>query len=117
MGALSNAVAEILSAYEALGLSATSDPRSLNPPGLLLAAPTIRPRFGKNCIDVDWRAYLVAINSGQPGSLDTLSDLVDTVLKARPYAITACYPFDLALPGGGDAVPSYQIEWVSTHPL
>lgn len=117
MTALSDALEAIVARFESAGVPAVTDARNLNPPGVVVALPTLRPRFGKASCDVDATAYVVVVNAGHPGSLAELSEYVGRVLESGIYAFTRAEPYDLTLPGGGDASPAYRLEWSITIPM
>lgn len=117
MTALQSALDGIVARFIGAGVAATTDVRNLNPPGVVVALPTLRPRFGKRVCDIDATAYVVVLNAGHPGQLAELSEYVGRVLESGIYAFTRAEPYDLALPGGGDPSPAYRLEWTVTIPM
>ena len=113
---LANGVAAVVDAFTAAGLTATTDPRDFNPPGVLVRLPVVNPRFGKLCADVEWSAYLVTSNTGPTNHIPDLSALLDDVLTAG-FPVTLATPYDLQLPGGGDPAPAFLITWRETIPI
>lgn len=106
---------EILEAFRAVDfrgapLRAFADENDVDPPCVFLAMPGIEFRYGKNCADLTWTAYLIGPNADASTSGAALSDLVD--------AIVGVFPFDegrdwlLTLPGGGTQTRAYQVTWL-----
>jgi hypothetical protein len=112
---IAGAVQKTLDDFRAAGIRAVSDPRDVNPPCVLLIMPRIEFRFDKGRADLEWSAYLVAGNSGQPSQTDALSALVDDITGLRPFTTGTAY--NLPLPGGGDPVPAYLVTWRDSTPI
>lgn len=110
-----DAVARARADFEAAGVRCVSDPRDVNPPCVLLVMPQIEFQFGKLNADMEWSAYLVAGNSGQPSAAETLGEMLDSIMGVRAFTTGA--PYNLPLPGGGDAVPAYLVQWRERSPI
>lgn len=109
---LATATAEVLQVFVDAGLRAVDDARDINPPCVYLMPPAGELRYGKASADVTWTAYLIVGNAGARAATKALSELVDTVAGIFPFTTFQRSP--LALPGGGDPVPSYELTWKST---
>lgn len=103
---LAGAVLEVVDALTMAGISAVVDQRDLNPPGVLVSAPTItfnRLRGWTATLDL----YAVVPSAGRAQSLAALGPLVDQVTAIWPA--TYGYPVDLPNLDGGDPLPAYRL--------
>jgi hypothetical protein len=95
------------------GVRATIDPRDLNPPCALVAAPVVRWVFASGRLAVDWRLVVVVPSSGAANELKALGELLGRIagiLAGEPVQAT---PADYPDPGGGDPLPAYQLTWTT----
>lgn len=107
-------LAGYLAALQAAGIRAVDDPRDINPPALLVRAPTLHYRFGRGCVGADWTARLVLINSGYRQALETALPLLEAIQDALGGVVVTATPADWELPDGGGPTPGYQLQW-TTH--
>jgi hypothetical protein len=104
VGALTREVVEMLTDA---GIPATADTRDLNPPAVLVGAPSFVPG-GRLAGDVaTFTLWAVVPNAGRLAALDNLGPLVEQVTAV--LACDAATPADLLVPDGGDPLPGYQL--------
>lgn len=108
---LATATAAVLALFTAADLRATDDAREINPPCVYLLPPAGSFRFDRGRADVTWTAYLVTGDAGARAATAALSDLVDKIAGTLP--LTTFTRVALAVPGGGDPLPSYEFTWKS----
>ena len=108
---LATATAEVLQVLIDAGVRAVDDARDINPPCVYLMPPQGSLRFDRGTADVTWTLYLVTGDAGARVATGALSELVDKV--AGTFSFTTFERVALAVPGGGDPLPSYQLTWKS----
>jgi hypothetical protein len=108
---LATATADVLAVFTAAGLRAVDDARDINPPCVFLMPPTGSLRFERGRAEVEWAAYLIVGNAGARPATKALSELIDKIAGQLPITTFELAP--LALPGGGDPMPSYRLSWKS----
>ena len=108
---IATATAEILKALTDAGVRAVDDARDINPPCVYLTPPQGTLRFDKGKADATWTIYLVTGDAGARPATKALSDLLDKLAGRFPF--TTFERVALAVPGGGDPLPSYQLTWKS----
>ena len=108
---IATATAEVLQKFLDAGLRAVDDARDVNPPCVYLMPPQGNLRFDRSRADATWTVYLITGDAGARAATTALSDLLDKV--AGQFAFTTFERIALALPGGGDPLPSYQLTWKS----
>lgn len=89
---------EIVAALVDAGLRATTDPSALNPPGVLIPAPTRVYDVGCG-YTVQWRLYCIGVGptGGDHTTWAELDDMADTVASLFPIARVDPEPY--ARPG------------------
>lgn len=92
----------------AAGISATTDPRDLNPPAVFVPPPTIEWRFGKGA-DATFEIVCAVPDSGTAGALPTVSALVDDVQTALRGAVTGGRAASFDSGTGGAPLPAYTL--------
>jgi hypothetical protein len=105
---LASAAWDLVADLTAAGISATIEPRDLNPPGVLVPPPVIDWRFGKGA-DLTFEIVCAVPDTGAAGSLPTVSALVDDVQTALRGAVTAGRPASLDTGSGGPPLPAYTL--------
>jgi hypothetical protein len=100
-------VDRMVTALAAVGIRATADPRSLNPPGALIAPPDLAWTRSAGTPDAVWRVHLIA---GGPNDLDAAAWLLDRVADAAAAvgAVQADY-VSLTIDPNADPVPAYTL--------
>lgn len=111
---LGAALAQQLLALRSAGVRAVADPRSINPPCLLVLPPAISWRM--KCVDATWTGYAIATDPGSEHALAQLSGLLAGVQAALAGAVTIAEPADVTLPDGAGTVPGYVIRWTGKVP-
>jgi hypothetical protein len=102
----SQIIAAVIDALEAAGIRATADQRKLNPPAVLVGAPTIRHnRLAGSTSTIDLTA--VVANTGRPDALDALGPLVAATTAVWPA--TYEFPVDVPSVAGGDPLPGRRL--------
>jgi hypothetical protein len=109
---LATATTDVLGVFTAAGIRATDDARNINPPCVYVMPPAGSFRFDRGRASIDWTAYLVTGDAGARAATAALSDMVDKLAGALP--ITTFTRRALAVPGGGDPLPAYELSWEST---
>ena len=104
IGALTREVVDLLAAA---GITATADPRDLNPPGVLVGPPSFEPHARLAGITATYTLWAVVPNAGRLAALDALGPLIDQVSGA--IRVDTAIPNDLLMPDGGDPLPGYQL--------
>jgi hypothetical protein len=112
---LKAATQDVVDVLLAAGIRATIDPKSANPPCVLVRPPSITWRFGKGGWDAAWQAWLVVGDSGLPAVLDDQSELINQVQAALNYAAVTARPADTTMSDGA-TLPTYVLEWTSRIP-
>ena len=97
-------VADVVAGLAAAGVRATGDPRTVNPPCVLVMPPTITPRMAG--ADASFTLYAVAGDAGAAAASAALSALIDGAHAAYGNRIGPAAPVDVATVDGG-ALPGY----------
>jgi hypothetical protein len=108
---IATATADVLQVFLDAGVRAVDDARDINPPCVYLMPPQGNLRFDRGRADATWTVYLVTGDAGARPASKALSDLLDKV--AGKFSFTTFTRVALALPGGGDPLPSYELTWKS----
>lgn len=110
MLALDVAAAELIAQLDGLGLKATTDPRDLDLPGVLLEMGTLTfDVLDPTRYTAQWSVWLIARNNGVPQAIADLSELLDKIRE--PLQIATAQPVTLQLPNhGADGMPSLLVE-------
>lgn len=95
------------------GVRATTDPRDLNPPAVLIRPPALHYRFGRGCIAADWTARLYLPDPGTREALELALTQLDAIQQALGFAVVTATPADFSLLDGA-TVPGYTLTW-QTH--
>jgi hypothetical protein len=96
----------MVTALEAVGIRATTDQSKLNPPAVLVGAPTITTnRLAGVTAIVDLTA--VVADTGRGDSLDQLAPLVAAVVAVWPA--TYEFPVDIPSVAGGNPMPGRRL--------
>jgi len=112
---IATATADVLQKLQDVGVRAVDDARNINPPCAYLVPPQGNLRFDRGHADVTWSLYLVTGDAGARPSTAALSDLIDKVAGTFPF--TTFERVALAVPQGGDPLPSYLLTWKSLIPI
>jgi len=96
--------ASVVDQLKAAGVRATGDPRTVNPPCVLVMPPTITTRL--KGADAAFVLYAVAGDAGAPAASAALSPLIDGVHAAFGNRVGPAAPVDVATVDGG-ALPGY----------
>lgn len=94
------------------GVRSVIDARDLNPPGVLVAAPTFRWTFGGR-LAVDYRLIVVVPDAGAAASLTELGTLMDATAAILGGETLTATPTAWPNPAGGDPLPAYEITWTA----
>lgn len=97
---LNGARQDLATVLETGGIKATTDPRNVNAPMVVVGLPTITEWIGACVVNID--IPITAVAPG-PGNLDAVEWLLDTVA-----ALLELFPFSLASPTSFEAVPGQQ---------
>ena len=103
LGALVGSVVDQLTGA---GVRATGDPRTVNPPCVLVMPPTVSTRM--KGADATFILYAVAGDAGAPAASAALGTLLDGVRAAFGNRVGPAAPVDVATVDGG-ALPGYQM--------
>ena len=102
---------ELVAALLAAGLPATRDPAAFQPPGAIIAPPTIRDATMGGVLELEVPIFVVVTDPGQAG-LDQLLEMVDTV-RATFGAVPAT-PTSWSSPLNPAGLPAYLIPLSAT---
>ena len=109
MSAVIDYMRSLVGEFQSHQIRATSDPRSINPPCVLLVPPTYN-RDTFNGVTAEFQA--LALVPG-PGNLDAFAALdalvADVVTKVLPDTARIS-PIEYT-PDNGPTYPAYQLEW------
>jgi hypothetical protein len=105
---LNAATRDLVDTLTAAGISATTDPRDLNPPAVLVPPPSIDWRFGRGA-DATFEIVCAVVDTGAAGALPAVSALVDDVQTALRGAVTGGRPAALDTGSGGPPLPAYTL--------
>lgn len=103
--------ADLISALAAVGISATLDPRKVNPPCALIVPPDIERRTGGG-VYAGWTVHLLAPGGPDFDSARWLLDQVEPVMAATK-AFTAEYAL-VSLLDDTDPLPAYTFVVIAT---
>lgn len=106
----------LVAQLEAGGVRAVVDARDVNPPCVLLRAPTLTFRFGKGYADAAFAAWCVVGDTGRRTSLDAVNTLIQQTQAALDYLAVDARPDDAILPDGS-TLPIYVLTWTQRLPL
>lgn len=110
MPGILDAVDSLTARLAPTGLRVVADPRDVNAPCVLLAAPVLRYRFGGPSVDVEWTVWLLTVGAGRRAALAALDELLATVSTALACVVEA-RPDDWTSPDGGEPLPGYVLTW------
>jgi hypothetical protein len=99
-------VAGVVETLRAAGVRATSDPRGVNAPCVLVMPPTITHRMAG--ADASLVLYAIAGDAGAPAATSALSQLLDGVRAAFGNRVGAAAPVDVVTLDGG-TLPGYSL--------
>ena len=101
----------LVEALQSAGVAATRDPATFQPPGVIVAAPTMRDATLGGAIALGVPVYCVTADPGQPG-LDELLDMVDAVRGV--FGVFPAAPDRWAGPLNPAGLPAYRIDLDAT---
>lgn len=107
---LSEAIDVVVQALRAAGARATSDPRNLNPPIILVLPPAITWRL--SCADLAFDLYAIAGDAGTPAAVAALEQLIGAARAALGGACTAAGPVDISTADAG-VLPAYRLQYTA----
>jgi len=110
---IADTLANLARVLSEAGVRATIDPRDLNPPGVLVAAPTFRWTFGGR-LSVDYRLLVVVPSAGAANDLKAIGALLDQISAVLAGAPVTATPSAWPDAGGGDPLPAYELAWTAT---
>ena len=102
---------EIADALLLAGLPATRDPQQFQPPGAIVAAPTIRDATLGGVLELEVPIFVVTADPGQAG-LDELLRMVDQVRVA--FGVSQAEPTIWSSPINPAGLPAYRIPLSAT---
>jgi hypothetical protein len=110
---LAEAVNGIVERLQSAGIGAADDARNINPPAVLVRAPSIAYRFGKGGYTASWELWAIVPDVGQHDALAAVSELIDQVQAALSWHLVDGRPDNVALPDSS-MLPCYILTFTET---
>lgn len=109
MATVKGVLSELTTALRGQHLSASADPRRLNPPCVWLSAASVEHNLlgGGGTVRVD--LYLIAPDHGVDQALDHLDSMLTKVLKVVDPATETSLNEAVTLPTGGGPMPAFRV--------
>lgn len=108
---LVDATDRILARLKAAGLRAFIDPRSVNPPCVLVLPPTMTFLFGKGGYSADYTLLAVSSSTDKRTQWTELSALITDTQQALGWAVTTVRPADVWSADQTTLLPGYEMTW------
>lgn len=108
---IATATQSVIDRLTAGGVRAVLDERDINPPCVFVGPPTIKWRFRRGDYDAEFRAWVLAPNSGRNIALKSLGPLLEATAEALGMVTVTAEPADFSVADQAGPLPGYRIVW------